>query len=189
VLAERKVALPKLLGVPRPQAGPGGVICGGEPGTVTDETAFAWALAYVTQAAVEDRYAALQPPPDAEQRRRLDGNRPNCVRAERVYKARPLNGIWATAPFLHNGSVLTLDDLLRPAAQRPGRICLGDREFDPKRVGLVGDCKPGTTRIDTGKPGNRAGGHSFETGDGPGIIGPLLSDDERADLIEYLKTL
>ncbi|MFY0540739.1 hypothetical protein [Nannocystis pusilla] len=36
-----------------------------------------------------------------------------------AYKARPLNGIWASSPYLHNGSVPTLHDLLLPAAQRP----------------------------------------------------------------------
>jgi mono/diheme cytochrome c family protein len=189
VLANRKVALPAVLDVPEPEPGPGGVICGGQPGTKTRETPFAWALAFVTQAAVDNRYDALDPPPGPEQRRRLDGNRPNCVRAVEAYKARPLNGIWATAPFLHNGSVLTLQDLLRPAAERPTQICLGDRELDPVGVGLVGACKPGTTRIDTTRPGNLATGHSFESGSGPGIIGPRFTDDERADLIEYLKTL
>jgi hypothetical protein len=189
VLANRSIAVPKVLGVPEPQPGPGGVICGGKPGTETGETAFAWALAYVTQSAVDNRYDAMQPPADPEQRRRMDGNRPNCVRAIDAYKARPLNGIWATAPFLHNGSVLTLYDLLRPAAERPNEICLGDREFDPVRVGLVGACDSGTTKIDTSQAGNLAAGHSFEDGSGPGVIGPLLSDDERADLIEYLKTL
>lgn len=56
------------------------------------------------------------------------------------YKARPLNGIWATAPFLHNGSVPTLDDLLLPPAQRPQEFRVGCRGFDPQKVGYVQDC-------------------------------------------------
>src|SRR5690625_3270750 len=60
------------------------------------------------------------------------------------YKARPLNGIWATAPYLHNGSVPTLYDLLLPAKRpddpedgeyRPDEFMVGSREFDPIKVG------------------------------------------------------
>ncbi len=53
------------------------------------------------------------------------------------YIARPLNGIWATAPYLHNGSVPTLYDLLLPAEQRPRTFYTGSNEFDPVKVGYV----------------------------------------------------
>ena len=62
-----------------------------------------------------------------------------------AYKARPLNGIWATAPYLHNGSVPTLYDLLLPKKRpgepaggeyRPDEFVVGSREFDPVKVGL-----------------------------------------------------
>jgi mono/diheme cytochrome c family protein len=53
-----------------------------------------------------------------------------------AYRARALNGIWATAPYLHNGSVLTLADLLLPAAQRPKVIHNGGFLYDPVKVGL-----------------------------------------------------
>src|SRR5207253_8739809 len=53
------------------------------------------------------------------------------------YKARPLNGIWATAPYLHNGSVRTLYQLLLPADQREAAFEVGNREFDPTQVGYV----------------------------------------------------
>jgi len=52
------------------------------------------------------------------------------------YKARPLDGIWATAPYLHNGSVRNLYQLLLPAAQRETSFEIGDNEFDPVDVGL-----------------------------------------------------
>ncbi len=59
------------------------------------------------------------------------------------YKARSLNGIWATAPYLHNGSVPTLYDLLLPVnareaapKARPVTFKVGAREFDPVKVGF-----------------------------------------------------
>jgi len=187
VLPERMVEVPDFLNMPKFKIDGEGVICGGQPDTKTTESLFAWALAYVTQKAVEHRYEELGIDPAKQEI--MNGNRPNCVRAPKAYKARPLNGIWATAPFLHNGSVLTLTDLLGSADQRPKKICLGDQEFDPVNVGLVGECKKGTTQIDTTVPGNLATGHSFENNAGKGVVGRALSDDERAALIEYLKTL
>jgi hypothetical protein len=53
------------------------------------------------------------------------------------YAARPLYGIWAAAPYLHNGSVPTLYDLLLPPAQRPKTFALGGRDYDPVKVGFV----------------------------------------------------
>jgi hypothetical protein len=52
------------------------------------------------------------------------------------YKFRPLTGIWATAPYLHNGSVPTLYDLLLPPSDRPTSFYVGTREFDPVKVGF-----------------------------------------------------
>ena len=52
------------------------------------------------------------------------------------YKARPLNGIWATAPYLHNGSVPNLQELLLPPEQRSKKFAVGRREFDPQNVGF-----------------------------------------------------
>ncbi|MEE4277884.1 MAG: di-heme-cytochrome C peroxidase [Halieaceae bacterium] len=63
---------------------------------------------------------------------------------EDYYKARPLNGIWATAPYLHNGSVPTLYDLLLPPDERPRQFRVGCREFDPTRVGFRQDCDEAT---------------------------------------------
>ena len=59
-------------------------------------------------------------------------------RALLAYKARPLNGIWSGAPYLHNGSVPNLYELLLPAAQRSDTFYIGSWEYDPVRVGYVG---------------------------------------------------
>ena len=55
------------------------------------------------------------------------------------YAARPLYGIWAAAPYLHNGSVPTLYDLLLPPEQRPKTFALGGREYDPVKLGFAVD--------------------------------------------------
>ncbi|MGE0418225.1 MAG: di-heme-cytochrome C peroxidase, partial [Acetobacteraceae bacterium] len=53
-----------------------------------------------------------------------------------AYEARVMQGIWAAAPYLHNGSVPTLADLLKPAAERPASFVIGP-EYDPAKVGLA----------------------------------------------------
>ncbi|MBA2302325.1 MAG: c-type cytochrome [Acidobacteria bacterium] len=108
-----------------------------------------------------------------------------------AYKPRPLAGAWATAPFLHNGSVPTIYDLLSPAEQRPKRFQVGSREFDPLRVGVA--ASSGFWEFDTSQAGNSNRGHEFNAGynkgAGPrnGVIGPLLSHEERLAIIEHLK--
>ena len=100
----------------------------------------------------------------------------------RSYKARSLNGIWATAPYLHNGSVPTLYDLLLPAERRPQKFMVGSRELDPRKVGLkhgVDDYKG--FLFDTTQPANSNAGHEYGT--------RAMSEDDRWDLVEYLKTL
>lgn len=94
------------------------------------------------------------------------------------YKARPLNGVWATAPYLHNGSVPTLAELLKPAARRKATFHIGSQEFDPINVGFVDD--PRFPTFDTSRTGNSNSGHEF---------GACLTDAERMDLIEFLKGL
>ena len=111
------------------------------------------------------------------------------------YKTRPLNGIWATAPYLHNGSVLNLYQLLSPVEERDKRFYLGSKEFDPEHLGFVSKPAPGYFEMDTSLHGNRNTGHEFRdlTEDEgkrvKGVIGPKLSHDERMAIIEYLKSL
>lgn len=112
-----------------------------------------------------------------------------------AYKPRPLAGVWATPPYLHNGSVPTIYDLLSPADERPATFLVGSREFDPIHVGLA----PMTGRgflFDTAKSGNHNTGHEFNKGykewtpGSPpqhGLIGPGLSPDDRLAIIEHLK--
>ncbi|MFO1313391.1 MAG: di-heme-cytochrome C peroxidase [Burkholderiales bacterium] len=108
---------------------------------------------------------------------------------ERVYKAAPRDGVWATPPFMHNGSVPNLYEMLVPAAQRTKKFCYG-REFDPVKVGLDTRCTPGAFELDTALRGNSNAGHSFEDAPrGSGVIGPLLTDDQRWALVEYLKSI
>lgn len=102
--------------------------------------------------------------------------------AELAYKARPLTGAWATGPFLHNGSVPTLYDLLLPPAQRPAAFSLGTREFDPERVGFVTAARSDNDfQFDTIGPGNSNQGHDY------GNAG--LSDRQRRAIVEYLKVI
>ena len=97
------------------------------------------------------------------------------------YVARPLDGVWATGPYLHNGLVPTLDDLLQPAAKRPPEFYIGNREFDPVKLGYISTPPEGMkNNFDTSKAGNLNKGHEY---------GTTLSEAERKDLLEYLKSL
>ena len=97
------------------------------------------------------------------------------------YSGRSLDGIWATAPYLHNGSVPTLYDLLLPEAQRPKTFSVGRREFDPIKVGYVTSPAPGTFLFNTKLKGNSNKGHDYGTS--------RMSEEQRMQLVEYLKTL
>lgn len=112
-----------------------------------------------------------------------------------AYKPRPLAGLWASAPFLHNGSVPTLYDLLSPAEDRPAQFRVGSREFDPVKVGLAPAGDPYWV-FDVTEEGNSNRGHEFSAKyqkrewnerARDGIIGPLLTHDERMAIIEHLK--
>jgi hypothetical protein len=95
-------------------------------------------------------------------------------------KAGPLLGIWATGPFLHNGSVPTVYDLLSPPEERPRVFWVGGRELDEERLGFVSAEAPGLFHFDTGLPGNGNQGHAFPRG------GPL-APAQRLAVVEYLK--
>ncbi|MBW0004550.1 MAG: hypothetical protein JO216_13795 [Hyphomicrobiales bacterium] len=106
-----------------------------------------------------------------------------------VYKAAPRDGVWATAPFMHNGSVPNLYEMLIPAAQRTKKFWLGG-DFDPVKVGFDTSATSGTFLMDTTLLGNSNAGHSFQEGArGYGTIGPLLTDEQRWALVEYLKSI
>lgn len=103
-----------------------------------------------------------------------------------AYKARPLNGVWSSAPFLHNGSVPNLYQLLLPAKDRAKQFYLGSMEFDPKLVGFEMKPVKDAFLFDTTLPGNSNAGHEYGTGYNDL---PALKEDERWQLIEYIKTL
>jgi hypothetical protein len=102
------------------------------------------------------------------------------------YKARPLIGVWATGPFLHNGSVPTVYDLL--SERRPPRFSFGSREFDPHKLGFADVVGPRTMLFDASITGNGNAGHWF-TNDRSrrGRIGRAFNEREKYDIIEYLK--
>jgi hypothetical protein len=105
---------------------------------------------------------------------------PAIWRATGQYLARPLTGVWATAPYLHNGSVPTLWHLLHPD-QRPERFAVGNHEYDPVKVGYLISGSGWT--LDTTLPGNSHAGHSGER------YGTALTDVQKTALLEYLKTI
>ncbi|MGZ8198776.1 MAG: c-type cytochrome [Burkholderiales bacterium] len=99
------------------------------------------------------------------------------------YIAAFLDGIWLRAPYLHNGSVQTLRDLLEPVEQRPRVFHRGYDLYDPVKVGFVTtgpDAERIGTRFDVSEKGNGNQGHVF---------GTSLSSEEKNALVEYLKTL
>jgi cytochrome c5 len=99
------------------------------------------------------------------------------------YANHPLDGIWARAPYLHNGSIPTLRDLLDPPERRPTTFYRGYDVFDQEKVGFIGNVPSENgrefSRYDTAVPGNGNGGH---------LYGTTLSDAEKRALVEYMKT-
>ncbi|HEX7770238.1 MAG TPA: hypothetical protein VF422_09435, partial [Dokdonella sp.] len=122
------------------------------------------------------------------------------------YKPRPLEGVWATPPFLHNGSVPSVYQMLLPPEQRSRRFLVGHRDYDPKHLGYAIASGAGGDDegfwLDTSLDGNRNSGHAFTATPEQlaaaradpdahalpsGVIGPLLADEERWAIVEYLK--
>ncbi len=103
---------------------------------------------------------------------------------EAGYVAPPLDGIWASAPYLHNGSVPTIHDLLDSYNRPTYWERSGDpRDYDDERLGWMYETrqnKRGEWTYDTTLPGYDNGGHTY---------GDHLSADERGAVVEYLKTL
>ena len=101
-----------------------------------------------------------------------------------AFESRVLQGIWATAPYLHNGSVPTLADLLKPVKDRPISFKVGP-SYDLKKIGLSTnqtkfDYTLKTTDCDDRNSGNSRCGHEY---------GTQLTADEKKALLEYLKIL
>jgi hypothetical protein len=98
------------------------------------------------------------------------------------YATHPLDGIWLRGPYLHNGSVPTLRDLLEPPERRPKTFYRGYDVFDQRKLGFISDVPAEGghqfTPFDTTRPGNSNSGH---------LYGTTLSDAEKSALVEYLK--
>ena len=99
------------------------------------------------------------------------------VRSTGKYWAATLSGVWARSPYLHNGSVRTMRELLTAPDQRAKTFHRGSRMFDEKDMGYTDE---GAYVFDTSMSGNLNSGHDY---------GTKLSENEKRDLIEYLKTL
>ena len=109
------------------------------------------------------------------------------------YQAPPLDGLWATAPYLHNGCAPTVYHVLNSKA-RPKVFTrsfkTGAEDFDSVKLGWkYRECAPAAASLppreqrkvyDTSQPGRGNGGHTY---------GDTLSDEQRMAVIEYLKTL
>jgi len=106
------------------------------------------------------------------------------VRKMSRYSAVFLDGLWLRAPYLHNGSVPSLTDILEPPAQRTKVFYRGYDVYDPVRVGFVSTgpevARAPYFRFDTSLPGNGNGGHDY---------GTALDPESKRKLIEYMKTL
>lgn len=98
------------------------------------------------------------------------------------YVSPPLDGVWLRAPYLHNGAVPTLTDLLMPPDQRPKFFWRGYDVYDQERVGFISNGPEAEkySRFDTNAAGNSNQGHLWGT--------DLPPEDKKA-LIEFLKTL
>lgn len=99
------------------------------------------------------------------------------IRSTQKYWAPTLAGVWARSPYLHNGSVRTMQELLTPPAARAKTFHRGSRVYDATQMGYTDD---GTYLLETTGPGNANAGHDYGTD---------LSSNQKRDLIEYLKTL
>jgi hypothetical protein len=119
------------------------------------------------------------------------GYRADCWRAPRAYPARPLDGAWAAAPYLHNATVPNMYQLLLPGEQRDKVFYTGSTEYDPVHLGYETARFPGAFRLDTGQQGNSNRGHEFRNAPAGsrGVIGPELNDTQRYELIEYMKVI
>ena len=99
------------------------------------------------------------------------------VRSTGKYWAATLSGVWARLPYLHNGSVRTMQQLLTSPNERAKTFHRGSRVYDTAALGYASE---GPYRFDTRASGNGNGGHAF---------GADLPAADKRDLLEFLKTL
>ncbi len=99
------------------------------------------------------------------------------IRSTQKYWAASLAGVWARAPYLHNGSVRTMQGLLAPASTRAASFHRGSQVYDTKQMGYIDE---GPYLLDTTAPGNSKSGHEY---------GADLPPEQKRDLMEFLKTL
>lgn len=107
----------------------------------------------------------------------------SSFRTTEGYVAVSLDGLWLRGPYLHNGSVPSLADLLEPPGSRPTQFWRGYDVLDAVRVGFISQGSEASrvgTLYDTSRPGNSNAGHTY---------GTTLPAASRRALIEYLKTL
>jgi hypothetical protein len=150
-----------------------------------------------------------------EDRLSVTGFRKNDFRAPLAYPARPLTGYWATPPYMHNGAIPNLYEVMSPVSERSATFWTGSEEFDPVKVGYRTEEFEGGFRFDTKRTflqaaeysvrelfarhlrfdreiaGNSNLGHEFRNAPKgtPGVIGPYLSPKERMAIIEYMKVM
>jgi hypothetical protein len=135
-----------------------------------------------TQADWEGR--DMRPMPATFRSTLADADRFPDTKGGRVYPAKPLAGIWATAPYLNNGSVANMWDLLTRPDNRPKTFTVGSRDYDTKTLGYRSTPDAPSAGplfvFDATKAGNSNAGH---------VYGMQLSDDDKWALIEFLKIL
>ncbi len=128
---------------------------------------------------------------------------PHPAGAGTGYISRPLEGIWASPPYFHNGSVPNLYETLLPAGERSKSFWVGNLEFDPVKVGFVtGESDTGSRFDVEDDAGNAIVGNSNKGHDGHGAsqdegftqtfedgVWRDFTEDERYSLVEYMKSL
>jgi hypothetical protein len=126
----------------------------------------------------------MRPMPATFRSTLADADRFPDTKGGRVYPAKPLAGIWATAPYLNNGSVANMWDLLTRPDNRPKTFTVGSRDYDTKTLGYRSTPDAPSAGplfvFDATKAGNSNAGH---------VYGMQLSDDDKWALIEFLKIL
>ena len=99
------------------------------------------------------------------------------------YVAMPLDGVWLRAPYLHNGSVPSLEELLEPPSARRPVFYRGYDVYDRTRMGFISEgdgAQRSGSQFDTKRPGNSNAGHTY---------GVDLTPPQKKALVEFLKTL